>query len=71
MGGRTMPTECEHGVCIDGGDFRKSQRCSQCDRAADERIARGRALERLAERHPETFAYILQQELADTPKEDG
>lgn len=31
MGGRDLPVECKHGVVIDGGDFRDSQRCQECD----------------------------------------
>ena len=30
MGSRTMPTYCEHGVCIDGGDFVEAENCPQC-----------------------------------------
>ena len=31
MGGRTIPTECEHGVTVDGGDFTESEYCAQCE----------------------------------------
>jgi len=31
--GRQIPTECEHGVTVDGGDFAKSDYCEECDKA--------------------------------------
>jgi hypothetical protein len=33
MGGRTMPTECAHGVTVDWGDFGP---CQNCDEHGDE-----------------------------------
>lgn len=29
--GRTMPTYCDHGFCVDGGDFCNSERCDECE----------------------------------------
>ena len=31
MGGRTIPTVCEHGVTVDGGDFVESDFCPPCE----------------------------------------
>ena len=30
MGGRQIPVYCEHGVCVDGGDFAETESCQQC-----------------------------------------
>lgn len=29
--GRLLPTECDHGVIVDGGDFCESEICEQCE----------------------------------------
>lgn len=34
MGSRTLPTVCEHGVTVDGGDFTESTYCPKCELAA-------------------------------------
>lgn len=35
MGGRTLPTECEHGVTVDWGDFGPCQDCADHDWSED------------------------------------
>ena len=58
MGGRQIPVYCEHGVCVDGGDFAETESCQQC-RHSHEIItpqqARIEALEAEVERRKEAF----------------
>jgi hypothetical protein len=41
MGLRQLPTECKHGVVVDGGDFLESQRCPECEYSITPDIAKG------------------------------
>lgn len=49
--GRQMPYYCEHNVCVDGGDFKDGEYCSECE------------VERLEKKLAETNSIILLQKL--------